>query len=157
MDGNGSGTEDETNLDKTFLRGLWKTDDEGVVQFQTIFPGHYQGRASKFLFENDHLLDITYICDSVHTHLVAHSGGYVNSNGTFRYGYRLHRGLRYSKTKCTGFPAVATLRMSANSSMTKPCALPLRKCTPTTRTRRLSCQTWMTCGHLRFFIHKPKI
>ncbi|KAL4898711.1 extracellular dioxygenase [Aspergillus ambiguus] len=43
--GNGN-SNDETNLDATFLRGIQKTDKDGIVQFQTIFPGHYMGRAT---------------------------------------------------------------------------------------------------------------
>lgn len=43
--GNGNSA-DESNLDKTFLRGLQKTDSTGVAQIQTIFPGHYRGRAN---------------------------------------------------------------------------------------------------------------
>ncbi|KAE8326870.1 Intradiol ring-cleavage dioxygenase [Aspergillus sergii] len=43
--GNGN-TDDETNLDSTFLRGLQKTNNDGIVQFQTIFPGHYTGRTT---------------------------------------------------------------------------------------------------------------
>ncbi|KAJ3565257.1 hypothetical protein NP233_g7748 [Leucocoprinus birnbaumii] len=31
---------------ETFLRGAWPTDDNGVVQFTTIFPGYYKGRAT---------------------------------------------------------------------------------------------------------------
>jgi protocatechuate 3,4-dioxygenase beta subunit len=70
--GNGN-SDDLTNLDKTFLRGIWQTDDEGVVQFQTIFPGHYNGRAT-------------------HIHVVAHSGGYIALNGTFHGGNITHVG-----------------------------------------------------------------
>lgn len=29
----------------TWLRGVQKTDDDGAVQFETVFPGHYEGRA----------------------------------------------------------------------------------------------------------------
>ncbi|KAF7586028.1 hypothetical protein BBP40_009662, partial [Aspergillus hancockii] len=43
--GNGN-TNDESNLDTTFLRGLQKTNEDGIVQFQTIFPGHYTSRAT---------------------------------------------------------------------------------------------------------------
>jgi protocatechuate 3,4-dioxygenase beta subunit len=43
--GNGNSA-DESNLDKTFLRGLQKTDSTGVAQIQTVFPGHYRGRAT---------------------------------------------------------------------------------------------------------------
>ncbi|KAF9879199.1 gpi anchored dioxygenase [Colletotrichum karsti] len=42
---NGNG-DDASNLDKTFLRGVQKADNDGVVQFQTIFPGHYSGRTT---------------------------------------------------------------------------------------------------------------
>ncbi|KAL4981482.1 Intradiol ring-cleavage dioxygenase [Aspergillus falconensis] len=43
--GNGDSS-DETNLDATFLRGIQQTDDSGVAEFETIFPGHYTGRAT---------------------------------------------------------------------------------------------------------------
>ncbi|KAL5340967.1 Intradiol ring-cleavage dioxygenase [Aspergillus crustosus] len=43
--GNGN-TNDESNLDTTFLRGLQRTDTLGVAQFHTLFPGHYTGRAT---------------------------------------------------------------------------------------------------------------
>ncbi|XRM45268.1 hypothetical protein ABZX51_008368 [Aspergillus tubingensis] len=42
--GNGNGG--DANLDTTFLRGIQRSDENGVVQFQTIFPGHYTGRAT---------------------------------------------------------------------------------------------------------------
>lgn len=32
------------NIDSSFLRGLQRTDAEGAVQFETIYPGHYAGR-----------------------------------------------------------------------------------------------------------------
>ncbi|KAL1969565.1 hypothetical protein VTN77DRAFT_9003 [Rasamsonia byssochlamydoides] len=43
--GNGNSA-DSSNLNTTFLRGLQKTDSDGVVQFQSIFPGHYTSRAT---------------------------------------------------------------------------------------------------------------
>lgn len=43
--GNGNSA-DSSNLDETFLRGVQKTGTDGVVQFQTIFPGHYVSRAN---------------------------------------------------------------------------------------------------------------
>lgn len=49
--------------DTTFLRGIQLTDHDGVVQFETIFPGHYSGRA-------------------IHTHLLSHMNATVQSNGT---------------------------------------------------------------------------
>lgn len=42
-------------LNSTFLRGVQMSDAEGVVDFDTIFPGHYMGRAT-------------------HQHIVAHIG-----------------------------------------------------------------------------------
>jgi protocatechuate 3,4-dioxygenase beta subunit len=50
-------------LDKTFLRGLQLTDDEGVAQFDTLFPGHYTGRAT-------------------HIHTILHQNATVRDNGT---------------------------------------------------------------------------
>ncbi|KAI4600779.1 hypothetical protein KJ359_012941 [Pestalotiopsis sp. 9143b] len=50
-------------LNTTFLRGVQLSDHDGVVQFETIFPGHYDGRA-------------------IHTHLLSHTGAEFESNGT---------------------------------------------------------------------------
>lgn len=35
--------EDKSNVNTNFLRGIQQTNSNGVVQFQTIFPGHYEG------------------------------------------------------------------------------------------------------------------
>lgn len=43
--GNGDSS-DGANLNRTFLRGIQKTDKDGVVQFESVFPGHYTGRAT---------------------------------------------------------------------------------------------------------------
>jgi protocatechuate 3,4-dioxygenase beta subunit len=53
----------EDGYNSTFLRGIQLTDHDGVVAFETIFPGHYDGRAT-------------------HTHLLAHTNATVMSNGT---------------------------------------------------------------------------
>lgn len=43
---NGNGDmNDTTNLDNTFHRGIQQSDEDGVVSFETFFPGHYIGRA----------------------------------------------------------------------------------------------------------------
>jgi protocatechuate 3,4-dioxygenase beta subunit len=42
--GNGDSS-DKANLNATFLRGIAQADASGVVQFDTLFPGHYIGRA----------------------------------------------------------------------------------------------------------------
>ncbi|KAF7550894.1 hypothetical protein G7Z17_g5401 [Cylindrodendrum hubeiense] len=43
--GNGDST-DESNIDNTWLRGIQLTNDDGVAQFESIFPGHYTSRAT---------------------------------------------------------------------------------------------------------------
>ncbi|RDW82958.1 aromatic compound dioxygenase [Coleophoma crateriformis] len=63
----------QAGLDTTFLRGIQKTDAEGVVTFETIFPGHYDGRAT-------------------HTHLLAHQNVSVLANGTITGGTVPHIG-----------------------------------------------------------------
>ncbi|KAL4933693.1 intradiol ring-cleavage dioxygenase [Aspergillus undulatus] len=70
MNGNG---DDDSNLDKTFLRGIAKTDADGVAGFKTVFPGHYSGR-------------------STHVHVVAHLGATVLPNNTLTGGYVPHIG-----------------------------------------------------------------
>lgn len=70
MNGNGN---DPGNLNKTFLRGIQKTDEEGVAQFKSVFPGHYDGRAT-------------------HVHVVAHVGSSVLPNNTLTGGHVAHIG-----------------------------------------------------------------
>lgn len=60
--GNGDSS-DETNIDKTWLRGIQKTDNDGVAQFETTFPGHYTGRAT-------------------HIHLMVHTNATLYGNST---------------------------------------------------------------------------
>ncbi|KAI5864908.1 Intradiol ring-cleavage dioxygenase [Durotheca rogersii] len=40
----GVATTGQGGLNSTFGRGIQETDEDGVVQFDTIFPGHYTGR-----------------------------------------------------------------------------------------------------------------
>ncbi|KAI3340065.1 Intradiol ring-cleavage dioxygenase [Ustulina deusta] len=61
----------EGGLSTTFLRGVQPTDEDGVVSFDTIFPGHYQGRAT-------------------HQHLIAHAGATTLPNGTYTGGRVAH-------------------------------------------------------------------
>ena len=65
--GNGVGTSDPSNINNTFLRGVTKVDSEGVGYFDTLFAGHYEGRAT-------------------HIHLISHVGGSVLANGTYVTG-----------------------------------------------------------------------
>lgn len=65
---NGNGNmDDETNLNNTFLRGLTPTDDLGVATMHTLFPGHYDGRAT-------------------HAHIVGHLNATVLANDTLGTG-----------------------------------------------------------------------
>ncbi|KAI0200907.1 Intradiol ring-cleavage dioxygenase [Astrocystis sublimbata] len=61
----------EGGLTTTYLRGVQPTDSDGVVSFDTIFPGHYQGRAT-------------------HQHLIAHVGAETLPNGTYTGGRVAH-------------------------------------------------------------------
>ncbi|KAJ6481403.1 Intradiol ring-cleavage dioxygenase, partial [Mycena vulgaris] len=47
----------------TFLRGIQGTDEDGVAQFLTTFPGHYTSRAP-------------------HIHILAHANATIFKNGT---------------------------------------------------------------------------
>lgn len=58
-------------LKTTWLRGVQKTDADGVVRFDTIFPGHYDFRAT-------------------HEHIIAHVGSQVLPNGTYSGGKVAH-------------------------------------------------------------------
>ncbi|KAJ6103380.1 aromatic compound dioxygenase [Penicillium sp. IBT 16267x] len=69
--GNGN-TADTSNLDKIF-RGIQETDSDGVATFESIFPGHYSGRAT-------------------HHHVVLHLDATVLSNGTLTGGTVPHIG-----------------------------------------------------------------
>lgn len=60
-------------LNSTFLRGIQETDEDGVVAFETIFPGHYDGRA-------------------IHTHLLTKSNVTVRENQTTQDGAVTHIG-----------------------------------------------------------------
>ncbi|KAK2042843.1 aromatic compound dioxygenase [Colletotrichum somersetense] len=54
-------------LNTTFGRAVQQTDDDGVVQFDTIFPGHYVGRTT-------------------HYHIMSTDGAEILPNGTFQNG-----------------------------------------------------------------------
>ncbi|MDQ0749879.1 protocatechuate 3,4-dioxygenase beta subunit [Streptomyces africanus] len=43
-DGGGGGGHQEPTDDERYLRGTWRTDKRGFVEFRTVFPGWYQGR-----------------------------------------------------------------------------------------------------------------
>lgn len=72
--GNGNG--DASNLNATFLRGLQQTDADGIAQFETLFPGHYTGRAT-------------------HIHVMVHVDPTVFPNNTIRSTTASHIGQVY--------------------------------------------------------------
>ncbi|GMF34893.1 unnamed protein product [Phytophthora lilii] len=70
--GNGDSS-DTSNLDKTFLRGLTPTDEDGVASYTSIFPGHYTSRAT-------------------HIHIIGTYNGTMLENNTYSGGYASHVG-----------------------------------------------------------------
>ncbi|KAG2783046.1 hypothetical protein Pcac1_g7363 [Phytophthora cactorum] len=70
--GNGDSS-DTTNIDKTFLRGLTPTDEDGVASYTSIFPGHYTSRAT-------------------HIHIIGTYNGTLLENNTYSGGYASHVG-----------------------------------------------------------------
>ncbi|KAI1332464.1 Intradiol ring-cleavage dioxygenase [Xylariaceae sp. FL0255] len=71
-DQNGNGN-DASNLNNTALRGIQQTDGNGVVQFTSVFPGHYSGRTN-------------------HAHVVFHQTATELANGTLSGGTVSHIG-----------------------------------------------------------------
>ncbi|KAK9777117.1 putative Intradiol ring-cleavage dioxygenases domain-containing protein [Seiridium cardinale] len=61
--GTSNGGNGESQLGLTWLRGIQPTDDDGVAQFDTIFAGHYAGRAT-------------------HIHTILHLDATPRENGT---------------------------------------------------------------------------
>ncbi|KAK5130045.1 hypothetical protein LTR08_002519 [Meristemomyces frigidus] len=70
--GNGN-LDDTSNINTTFLRGIQKADDDGVVTFETIVPGHYSGRTN-------------------HNHMIAYLNATVEANKTLSGGAYAHIG-----------------------------------------------------------------
>lgn len=61
-EGNGNDNDTE-NINKTFLRGLQPTSEDGAAQFSSIFPGYYTDRA-------------------IHIHVVVHQNATILPNNT---------------------------------------------------------------------------
>jgi protocatechuate 3,4-dioxygenase beta subunit len=70
--GGGSGYVDDGSDPNTFLRGVLLSDANGLVEFQTIYPGWYSGRA-------------------IHIHMKVHVGG-ATADGTYDGGTTAHTG-----------------------------------------------------------------
>lgn len=60
---NNGNPNDTANVNATFHRAVQQTDANGVVQFESTFPGHYVGRA-------------------VHIHVLTHNSPVIRTNGT---------------------------------------------------------------------------
>lgn len=60
-----SGNYAEDGWDSTYLRGIQQTDRDGVATFESIIPGHYDGRAT-------------------HTHLLTHLNATLLPNKTIK-------------------------------------------------------------------------
>lgn len=78
MNNQGNGNiNDKTNINNTFGRGIQQTDEDGVAQFETLFPGHYTGRTT-------------------HIHLLAHANATLFENKTLGNDiYSSHIGQTY--------------------------------------------------------------
>ncbi|KAF2269264.1 aromatic compound dioxygenase [Lojkania enalia] len=70
--GNGN-SNDTSNLNTTFMRGVQQSDEIGVVTFDTLVPGHYTGRTN-------------------HIHVMSHVNATVLPNSTLSGGAITHVG-----------------------------------------------------------------
>lgn len=62
--------------DTTFLRGMWPTDDNGMMEMKTIFPGFYTARA-------------------IHIHVQVYTEWTLHPNGTLDSGNLVNTGQVY--------------------------------------------------------------
>ncbi|RLN90083.1 hypothetical protein BBJ28_00015567 [Nothophytophthora sp. Chile5] len=99
--GNGN-SNDATNINATFLRGLSPTDANGFVSFTTKFPGHYTGRTT-------------------HVHIMSHHNGTLLANNTYSGGSVSHVGQLFfdqsliTEVQATSAYAVNTNAVTANA------------------------------------------
>lgn len=73
--GNGDAS-DPSNINATYLRGIWPSDHDGVVRIESVFPGHYANRTT-------------------HHHMVARMNSTIQPNGTLTGGTAVHVGQVY--------------------------------------------------------------
>ncbi|OAA64748.1 Intradiol ring-cleavage dioxygenase, core [Niveomyces insectorum RCEF 264] len=78
-----SGVVGSGGLNTTFLRGFQVTDHDGVVEFDTLYPGHYFGRTQ-------------------HIHVMSRLGGKILANGTYTGGTVNHIGQLYFDQELSG-------------------------------------------------------
>ncbi|KAF2433557.1 aromatic compound dioxygenase [Tothia fuscella] len=87
---------DKGNINKQFLRGVQISGDDGATGFDTIFPGHYMGRAT-------------------HIHVATHDGITINPNKTISGGQVSHVGQLYFDQEL--IDQVATTQPYARNNM----------------------------------------
>ncbi|KAH7071150.1 extracellular dioxygenase [Paraphoma chrysanthemicola] len=81
---------DASNINNTMFRGIQISDTDGVLQFDTTFPGHYTGRTT-------------------HIHILAHINATINpTNSTLTGGHVSHVGqLFFDQSLITAAESVA--------------------------------------------------
>ncbi|KAG2835563.1 hypothetical protein PC129_g3321 [Phytophthora cactorum] len=101
---NGNGDiSDASNINNTAFRGLSPTDEDGLVSFTSVFPGHYTGRAT-------------------HIHILGTYNGTVLKNNTYSGGVGAHVGQLFfdqdliSKVEATGAYATNTQELTLNAN-----------------------------------------
>ncbi|KAF2146995.1 uncharacterized protein K452DRAFT_218130 [Aplosporella prunicola CBS 121167] len=62
--------------DTTFLRGIWPSNDEGMLEMKTVFPGFYAGR-------------------TIHVHAQIYTDWTLHDNGTLQSGHVVSTGQLY--------------------------------------------------------------
>ncbi|KAG2502268.1 hypothetical protein JM16_009851, partial [Phytophthora kernoviae] len=98
---NGNG-DDTTNINNTFHRGLYPTDEDGFVSFITKLPGHYTGRA-------------------MHMHILTQYNGTVLENNTYSGSEISHIGQLFfdqgllTEVQSTDIYAVNTWEITENA------------------------------------------
>ncbi|CAG8960935.1 hypothetical protein HYFRA_00002473 [Hymenoscyphus fraxineus] len=91
---------DSSNLRNTMLRGTQFTDSSGILQMESIFPGHYTGRAT-------------------HIHILAHVGATTAANGTLTGGHISHVGqLFFDQSLITKVEATSPYTTNRQSLLT---------------------------------------
>ncbi|KAH7396390.1 Intradiol ring-cleavage dioxygenase [Pyrenochaeta sp. MPI-SDFR-AT-0127] len=103
--GNGNQA-DASNINNTMFRGVQFSNENGVLQFDTTFPGHYAGRTT-------------------HIHILAHINATLNTNNTVTGGHVSHVGqLFFDQTLIHAAEAVSpyttnrqTLLLNANDGI----------------------------------------
>jgi protocatechuate 3,4-dioxygenase beta subunit len=92
--GHYSGVYLDGGLNTTFLRGVQVTDHDGVVNFDTIYPGRKFPSNCRFFGARHGLLKplIDYLGRANHIHVLTHRGGKILPNGTYSGGTVNHIG-----------------------------------------------------------------